>query len=143
MRSLASLYRICAKKGITVLNFPLKETTSVSLAGDDGQCYIGIDYSGLESESEERVHLAHEVGHCVTGAFYNRHSTFDLIAKHENRADKWAIKKLLPFDEMKAAMQKGYTNPWELAEYFGVTEVFIQKAFAYYSEALGLDFKDT
>ena len=75
--------------------------------------------------------LAHELGHCETGAFYNEYSKFDIRAKHERRANKWAIKKLIPEDELKEACTFCY-NRYELAEHFGVTEDFMQKALDYY-----------
>jgi len=40
----------------------------------------------------ELYQLAHELGHCECGAFYNRYSPFDLVGKHERRADCWAKK---------------------------------------------------
>ena len=79
--------------------------------------------------------LAHELGHCVTGSFYNRYSEFDVIAKHERRADKWAIKKLIPEDELNDAFEHGIVEPWDLAEYFNVTEDFIIKAVEFYRAA--------
>ena len=35
--------------------------------------------------------LAHELGHCCTGSFYNQWATADCRRRHENVADKWAI----------------------------------------------------
>ena len=80
---------------------------------------------------EERYQMvlglfAHELGHCETGAFYNRYAARDIRQKHENRANKWAYKKLVPEDELKQAFLQGYHEPWELAEYFGVTEAFLR-----------------
>ena len=46
----------------------------------------------------------------------------------EYRANKWAIKKLAPKDEMEEAMKNGYTEIWQLAEYFGITEDMVKYA---------------
>ena len=54
--------------------------------------------------------------------------------KYENRANKWAYKKLVPQDELAEACLQGYREPWELAEYFGVTEDFLRGALKYYQE---------
>ncbi len=50
----------------------------------------------------------------------------------ENRADKWAIQKLVPKDELEEAVSRGITEPWELAEYFDVTPEFMYMAMWYY-----------
>lgn len=82
--------------------------------------------------ADETVKLAHELGHCETGSFYSRTAALDLRQKHENRADRWAIKKLVPKDELEEAVSRGCCEAWELAEHFGVTEPFIRKAVEYY-----------
>lgn len=87
----------------------------------------------LESVSEEKVKLAHELGHCETGAFYNRYSPFDLREKHERTANRWAVKKLVPKSELVTLLKKGYER-WELAEHFEVTEDFINLAIRMYFE---------
>ena len=121
------------QKGITVLNADLPETQSMSVMSQSGNCYIGMDTNVIRSEREERMHLAHELGHCIRGAFYNPYAIADIRKKHENRADKWAIRRLIPKDEWNDALKDGYTEVWELAEYFDVSEDFIRKAHELYS----------
>ena len=82
--------------------------------------------------ADEKVKLAHELGHCETGSFYNRWATCDIRRKHERRANRWAYEKLVPEDELWDAIRQGYREPWELADYFGVTEAFLRHAIAYY-----------
>ena len=69
---------------------------------------------------------------CITGSFYNIYATVDHRQRHENRADKWAVRKLIPKDELECAVADGCTEIWELAERFGVTEQFMQKAVCFY-----------
>lgn len=121
------------KKGITILNADLPETQSTSVMSQSGNCYIGMDTKVILSEREERLHLAHELGHCVRGAFYNPYAKADIRKKHENRADKWAVRHLIPKDRWNEALKDGYTEVWELAEYFDVTEDFIRKTHELYS----------
>ncbi len=92
-----------------------------------------VDDERLESSKDERVHIAHELGHCVTGAFYNENSPVDNRGKCEETADRWAIKKLINKDELKRQIKRGL-EIWELAEYFNVTEYFMQKACQLYFE---------
>lgn len=132
MKQLKQLYRYAEKRNIEVSSFSLPETASMSLRSPDGACYIAID-PRLPSESAERVHLSHELGHCLTGSFYNRYAPQDLRQKHENRADKWAIRKLIPAAELDDAVAAGHTQLWDLADYFGVTEAFMRKAVSLYT----------
>lgn len=122
------LYHIADAENIEIIPFPLPKTKSLSIQTDDFDCYIGIDESEMLTSAEKKTRLAHELGHCTQGAFYNRWSKFDLISRHEYRADRWACEKLLPKSEMEAAMEQGYREVWQLAEYFDVTEDLVRKA---------------
>lgn len=97
----------------------------------DGDYAIAINRNSLE-KGEEKTALFHELGHCETNSFYNQYTAFDIQQKHENRADKWAIKKLIPEDELNQAIADGHVEIWDLAEYFGVTEKFMRKAVCLY-----------
>lgn len=130
MKSTQSLYRYAERKRIEIINYPLPETASMSI--DVGNGYIGMDYGRLETEADERVHLAHELGHCTTGAFYNRYAQLDIRQRHENRADKWAIRRLISSESLDNAVAAGHTELWDLAEYFCVTEEFMKKAVCLY-----------
>lgn len=133
MKETLYLYRVAEKKNIPVIRFPLPENGSLCVQDDSGRCFIGMDETTIGTEADERVHLAHELGHCVTGSFYNRWAACDVRRKHENRADKWAIRRLIPKGELTEAVSRGYTEPWELAELFNVTEGFIKKAMCLYT----------
>jgi len=126
------LDNIAHNEGIEILEYRCPKNGSMSHMTKQGNCYIGID-STNKSEQEITVHKAHELGHCMTGAFYNKYSKFDLISKHEYRANKWAIKKLIPKDELIETVESGYTETWQLAEYFEVTEEFIIQALKFYN----------
>lgn len=126
------LYSIAEKQGIIIDILSMPKNKSVSVHIDD-EYFVAIDEKAMENSAEERTHLAHELGHCVTGSFYNIYSPFDLRSKHEYRADKWAIKKLIPKDELIELLEKEYRID-EIAEYFNVTEQFIQKAYHLYFE---------
>ena len=129
---LLELYQLADAEHIPVYSFDLPQTHPLSLMNNDGSCAVAIDPFGLNSTKDETTRLAHELGHCITGSFYNRYSDFDIKEKSEYKANKWAIKKLIPKDELQAAFEQGYTEPWTLAEYFNVTEEFVIKAVNYY-----------
>ena len=127
-----SLYELASQQNIQVLNYSLPHNGSISVMEEDGSCYIGMDDGVCDEGTLERVHLGHELGHCITGSFYNRYSSFDCRKRHENRADKWAIRNLIPVGELDDAIAMGCTELWALAEHFGVTEQFMKKAVCLY-----------
>lgn len=133
MKTLQELYSLAAELNIAVDYFPMRKREALAIMDCDGSCAIAIDPHKLQSESDERNKLGHEMGHCCTGAFYNEHSLYDCRQRHENRADKWAIETLIPVEELDDAVAKGCTEIWELAEYFQVSEDFMRKAVCLYT----------
>ena len=132
MMELMALYRLAEQRKIPVDCFELRKRESLSLMDTDGSCHIAINPLFLTDSVDEKMKLAHELGHCVTGSFYSQYATEDIRKKHENRADKWAIQRLVPKEELYAAVKAGYEDAWSLADYFGVTVDFIHKAFCFY-----------
>lgn len=132
MAELLDLYNLAEAHGTEVYWVDLDAVESLSILLEDGSCAIAMDPWRIPTLADERVKLAHELGHCETGAFYNRYAARDLRQKHENRANRWAIKKLIPLDELEDAMARGYSEPWELADYFDVCEQFIHLALEFY-----------
>lgn len=127
------LYRDAERAGIDVVWMPMRVDQSMAIQMEDGSCAIGIDPWKMDSIAKENVSLGHELGHCNTGSFYNPYAKFDVKKRHENRADKWAIRRLVPVDELDDAVAKGHTELWDLATYFCVTEDFMRKAVCLYT----------
>lgn len=128
--TLSHLYQIASDSGIFVDNFDTKEVESFSMPN-----VVVLNKKKLRTSKDVKVHLAHELGHCKTGSFYNI-KTLETRERMEYRADRWAIKKLIPFAKLIAALQSGITERWELAEHFNVTEDYIDKAKTYYESNL-------
>ena len=128
----AQLYQLAQQENIEVLSYPLPQNGSMSVMLDSGQCFVGLDPSLRDGSVQERVHLSHELGHCVTGSFYNIYAAVDSRRRHENRADKWAVTTLISVEDLDNAIAQGCTEVWELAEHFQVTEGFIRKALCWY-----------
>lgn len=133
-----SLYELADQRGYDVYWYTFDNPELVSMSVMDGDdCAIAIDPFRLNCEADERYKMAHELGHCETGSFYNEYAACDLRAKHELRADRWAIKKLLPKEELYRAIYRNMAR-WEIAEEFNVPEVLVDKALEYYRMADGL-----
>lgn len=135
MMTTVNLYDFADQCGYYVYWYTFDDPRVESMAhmDSDGDCHIALDPFRFQSEADERYKMAHELGHCETGSFYNRYAACDIRQKHENRADKWAIKKLIPEDELDDAVADGHTELWDLADYFGVTEEFMKKAVCWYT----------
>ena len=125
----SELYRIAERDGITVDRFLLQKNKSVSVCME-GKMFVGLD--GKIGGADEKVCLAHELGHCETMSFYNLYSALDVRGKHERRANVWAIKKLIPKSRYFWAVRHGCEDIYSLAEYFGVTPEFAKKTAEYY-----------
>ena len=129
---LPELYAQASQQNIPILRHPMEKCGSMSLMTPEGRCFIGMDDRVADGGTQERVHLGHELGHCITGSFYNQYAKADLRQRHENRADKWAVHRLIPVDALDDAIAAGHTDLWDLADYFGVTETFLKKAICLY-----------
>lgn len=129
-----TLYSQADSDGIEVLcgaHLPLTKSVSLNM---DNKMFIGIDDTAMQTSAEERVHLAHEMGHCETGAFYSLYSPIDNRHWCENKANIWAIHKLIDQDILCNLIKSrdGEIGVWELADYFDVTESFMNMALEYY-----------
>lgn len=127
------LYALAESSKIPVIPFKLPQTGSVSIDLPGKGCMVGLDEVVVSSERDRKVHLAHELGHCLTGSFYNRYAARDLRQKQENRADRWAIEALITQEDLDDAVALGCTDLWMLAEHFGVTEGFMRKVVCWYT----------
>ena len=126
------LYAYAERRNIDVDWVPMRRATSLSVPLEDGYA-IALDPWKLGTLAQETVCLAHELGHCETGSFYNRFAALDVRQQHENRADKWAIRRLVPAEELDAAKADGCDTIPALADRFGVTEPFMRKAVCWYA----------
>lgn len=130
--NLDELYTYAEQHNISVDDFSMERAIAVSMPLGGDSYGIAMDSKKTETTIESKCYLAHEIGHCMTNSFYSKYSPFDIKQKHENKADRWAIKHLIPEEDLDIAVSKGYTTVWELAEYFDVTEPLMKKAICFY-----------
>lgn len=102
------------------------EVKEKPLESSDGRTYINkiAIRCGMPTVRKACV-LAEELGHCFT-------STGDILAqnsldaiKQERRARIWAFKQMLSVEQVYDAASKGYTLPYEMADYLDVDEEFL------------------
>lgn len=127
MDRLDALYRDAENDGIFVLTGPLKQEESMIL-DDRGDIAIVLNSMSICDRIYERYLMAHELGHYYTGTYYKFYSPLQLQAQAEWKADTWMVCDQVPVEDLRDAIHRGYTEPWELADYFGVPEKVILRA---------------
>ncbi len=133
--NLKELYSLTEQKGIKThaVACPLSKAISLNF---NGAKFIGIDPSVLKSEYDERLVLAHEIGHALTDAYYTKSDNPVFVARMENRANKKTVEMLVPKNKLDAVLDE-HSTVFELSEHFSVPEELIKKAFwLYYKKQL-------
>lgn len=123
---LVDLYEIAEQNDIDVDYFPMRQAVSISTPDS-----IALDVQKIETTKEEAVVLAHELGHCMTGSFYQI-DTLQTRERMEYRAFKWAVQTVIPLKELLHQLKSGMVESYELAEYFNVTDEFMIKVLEFY-----------
>lgn len=139
MDRLLALYQELQDNGVRFFTWELGGDPAVVMELG-GEYAVFMDFDAIGSRAQELVLLAHEGGHARTGATHQVSSPYDLIEKHEYKAWKWAILRLLPREALLRAFREGCREPWELAERFDVTEGFVRLALTWYRQG-NLDVK--
>ena len=132
MNKILALYNHLNDIGAKFFVWDMGDTPAATIE-IDGRYGVFLDFDNIETTAEELVIVAHEGGHICTGAMHKISSPYDLIEKHEYKADKWAIEHIISAEELDKAMASGRTEIWSLAEYFNVTEDFMRKAICWYT----------
>ena len=132
MQAKADLMEIAERNGVEILRFafPLVDSMSTEISG---RCYIGLDCSRSRTTAEEQACIGHELGHCLYGGFYTRQTPFDIVERHEVRADHWYIRQAIPRKTLFDLLRKGY-DAWEIAEQLDTTEEYVRRAYYYYKD---------
>jgi len=130
---LEALYEDVEKAGILYFNTDTTKITAMTLR-QDNEYAIAINERAYGSNAERLVTLAHEKGHCDTGAVYNLNTPLITRGYCERRANRWAVQNLMPLDELIGAFESGCANVFELAEFFEVTEDFMRFALELYEQ---------
>ena len=109
-------------------NLKNNKALSVKIGRDE---YIGIDFDVADNSAEERTLLAHEIGHCMTGTFYDVNASETDRRKAERKAAKWSVTHCVPKSDLIRMICRGYSRD-EIAELFGVSEELIEQAYTFY-----------
>ena len=130
--NLDQVYKKIQNNNIKVFPCNLKDIKSVSIKTDN-KYGIFINHEEITSSDDEFIVATHEYGHCMSGSTHPLNSPFDVISRHEYRADRRAILDFLPIEQIKNAIKHGCKTSFEFSEYLDVPEEFVEKAFEHYN----------
>lgn len=141
MFDLANFYQFCENNDVDIIpyfNAPSEGTT----IRDEDYYAIFLDIAKLTSIKVFNGVCLHEVGHVATGALHKVDSPYETVERSEYRANRWGFENYLKVEEFKEAFAAGYTELWQLADYFDLPEDTIKKALTYWTEQRGIDFNE-
>ncbi|KGR83512.1 ImmA/IrrE family metallo-endopeptidase [Lysinibacillus odysseyi] len=90
------------------------------------------------TRTEKACVLAEELGHHHTSVGDILDQSNIENRKQELRARRWAFERLIPFSKIVQAHRLHISNRYELADFLGVTEDFLQAALDWYKSKYGL-----
>ncbi len=139
MFELSDFYTYCKQHQVDVI--PYKGCPQPGATVRDGGYYaVFLDFSKIRSTRLIRGICIHELGHVATGALHKVDSPYELVERSEYRAKRWTAEQFLTEEAFREAFCLGYTEPWQLAEFFDLPERDVQAALTYWTEQKGVDF---
>ena len=130
--TLDQLYEIAANKGIEIDDFQMRKLKAVSYP----EKWIAIDRRKFKNETEYKCALAHEIGHCETGSFYNVDAHEHDRDLNEYYANRYAAELLLPLAELLRKMHSGTLFSHVLVRTHDVTREFAEMVLELYDQEL-------
>lgn len=114
----------------------VKEKTIPGYGGRICKNRIAIN-KGINTTTEKACILAEELGHHFTSTGNILDLSIVQNRKQERLARLWAYNKQIGLGGLIKAYEQGCKNKYEIAEYLGVTESFLQEAVSCYHEKYG------
>ena len=139
MFELSDFYDYCKVNQVDVIPFMGCPQPGATVRDQD-QYAIFLDFSKIHSARLLRGVCMHELGHAATGALHKVSSPYETVERSEHRANRWVAEHLLTREDFLCAFQQGYTQPWQLSEYFELPEEDISWALSYWTDHRGVDF---
>lgn len=92
----------------------------------------------IDTTTEKSCVLAEELGHYYTTTGNILDQSIVMNRKQERRARLWAYDKMIGLNGLISAAKAGCQSQYEIAEYLGITEEFLNEALAVYRQKYGL-----
>ena len=139
MFELSDFYGFCRANQVDVIPFAGCPCPGATIR-DENYCAVFLDFTKIRSTRLLRSVCCHEMGHVATGALHKVDSPFELAERSEYRANRWCAQHYLTQEDFRDAFDAGYTEAWQLAEYFDMPERDVKAALTYWTERRGVDF---
>ena len=139
MFEIADFYTYCETHQVDVIPYDGCPKTGATIR-DAGYYAVFLDFTKIKSTRLLRGVFCHELGHLATGALHKVDSPYELAERSEYRAIRWSAEQYLTEEAFQEAFNAGYTELWQLSEYFDLPEADIQKALDYWTVSRGIDF---
>jgi len=138
---LANFYQFCENNDVDIIPY-LNAPSEGATIRDEDYYAIFLDITKLRSIKVYNGVCLHEVGHVATGALHKVDSPYETVERSEYRANRWGFENYLKVEEFKEAFAAGYTELWQLSDYFDLPEETIRKALSYWTEQRGINFNE-
>lgn len=139
MFELSDFYDYCKENHVDVIPFDRCPHPGATVR-DGGFYAVFLNFSQIRSTRLLRGVCCHEMGHVATGALHKVDSPFELAERSEYRANRWTAQQFLSAADFREAFDAGYTELWQLAEFFDLPEQDVRSALVYWTERKGIDF---
>lgn len=139
MFEISDFYHYCKQHEVDVIPYDgcPKEGATIR---DGGFYAVFLDFTKIKSTRLLRGVCYHELGHVATGALHKVDSPYELVERSEYRANRWAAETYLTEAAFREAFDAGFTELWQLEEYFDLPENEIRAALTYWIDSRGIDF---
>ena len=139
MFEISDFYDYCKRHNVDVIPYDGCPQPGATIR--DGVFYaVFLDFTKIKSTRLLRGVCFHELGHIATGALHKVDSPYELVERSEHRATRWAAEHFLTEADFREAFRAGYTELWQLSDYFDLPERDIESALAYWTECKGITF---
>ena len=142
MFELSDFYDYCKQNRVDVI--PYMGIPAPGATVRDGSDYaVFLDFSQIRNTRLLRGVCCHELAHAATGALHKVASPYELVERSEYRANRYAAQHYMTAQDFREAFEAGYTELWQLAEYFDMPEQDVKNALTYWTDRRGIRFADT
>ena len=139
MFEISDFYDYCKRHNVDVIPYDGCPQPGATIR--DGVFYaVFLDFTKIKSTRLLRGVCFHELGHIATGALHKVDSPYELVERSEYRANRWATETFLTEESFREAFALGYTELWQLSEYFDLPERVISDALTYWKERKNISF---
>lgn len=139
MFEISDFYHYCKTNQVDVIPYDGCPKPGATIR-DQGYYAVFLDFTKIKSTRLLRGVCYHELGHVATGALHKVDSPYELAERSEYRANRWAAETYLTENAFREAFSAGFTEMWQLEEYFDLPANDIRAALQYWIDSRGVDF---